>query len=94
MSIACWCLPANIPQENSTASFKWRGSLYGLFVGTHQFIFQPGETAGSTMLVQKEDFSGPLAFFMRPGWSAATQTRANFQAFNEDLKAAVEKAGR
>jgi len=81
--------------ENSPNSFQWRGSLYGFFVGVHQFHFTPSETApGNTTLVQKEDFGGPLSFLVRPGWSLAKQTQANFEVFNKDLKAAAEKMGR
>jgi hypothetical protein len=64
-----------------------------MLLGTHQFHFSPSQkTPGGTTLVQQEDFTGPLAVLFRPGWSMGTQTQGNFEAFNRDLKAAVEKA--
>jgi hypothetical protein len=66
--------------------------LYGLFNGTHQFYFNPSQTnPGNTTFVQKEDFTGPLAFVMREGWSPYEATRKVFEAFNKDIKEEVEK---
>ncbi len=78
-------------QENTPAVFSWRGSFYGLFIGVHQFHFKPSEKIpGGTTLVQKEDFSGILAFLVNENMSSGKKTRANFEALNKDLKAKAE----
>ncbi|RYP26548.1 hypothetical protein DL768_011688 [Monosporascus sp. mg162] len=78
--------------ENSPECFQWLGSVPVLFHGAHQFHFSHSqETPGGTTLVQKEDFTGLLAFMMRPGWRMEKQSRENFNALNRDLKAAAEK---
>ncbi|KAI5460084.1 hypothetical protein BGZ63DRAFT_455619 [Mariannaea sp. PMI_226] len=78
--------------ENSPNSFQWRGNLYGLLVGTHQFHFTPSQkTQGATTLVHKEDFSGLLALLFSPGSGMTNQTAGNFESFNKDIKVAAER---
>ncbi|KAF2639342.1 hypothetical protein P280DRAFT_470710 [Massarina eburnea CBS 473.64] len=78
--------------ENSLAAFKWLGSLYGLFEGQHEFHWQRSQTIpGGTTMLQKEDFTGPLTYFVREGSSGGLQTKSNFESFNRDLKAEAEK---
>ena len=78
-------------QENTTNAFKWLGSLYGLFDGQHEFYWKKSDvTPGGTTLVQKEDFTGPLTWFVREGSSGGLQTRGNFEGFNRELKKAAE----
>ncbi|KAF2094254.1 hypothetical protein NA57DRAFT_60886 [Rhizodiscina lignyota] len=43
-----------------------------------------------TILVQKEDLNGLLAFLFRPGWGMRKQTVEGFETFNRDLKATIE----
>lgn len=64
-----------------------------MFVGTHEFRFNSSEkTPGGTKLIQKEDFSGPLAILMGESWGFGGSSRKNFEQFNENLKKAAEKA--
>jgi hypothetical protein len=80
-----------VVQENTENLFRWRGSLYGLFVGVHSFHFTPSTaTPGGTTLVQDEAFTGVLAFLMKPNSSYGKSTMAAFNKLNEDLKSRVE----
>ena len=79
-------------QENSATALKWTGDLFGLFVGQHQFYYQPSQkTPGHTTFLQKEDFTGPLSYFVREGSSGGASTKTNFEGFNKSLKASFEK---
>jgi hypothetical protein len=75
--------------------FKWTGNFYGLLLGTHQFYFiHSQESPGNTLLIQKEDFTGPLSILFKQDWSSEKQTKGNFEEFNRDIKAAAERAAR
>lgn len=82
-------------QENSPQAFKWLGSLYGFFDGQHEFHFTPSKTTpGGTTLLQKEDFTGMLTYFVREGSQGGIQTKTNFGAFNEEVKKEAERRER
>lgn len=81
-------LPA---QNNDPELFKWSGNLPIIFRGDHAFAFTPSAvTPGHTTLVQGEEFTGLLAFTQGQSWSMGRSTKANFEAFNRDIKARVE----
>lgn len=68
---------------------RWKGKLLvgGLFDGEH--IFELSEnTAGTTLFIQRELFSGILVGMMN-----LENTRKGFEAMNRQLKALVEKSG-
>lgn len=69
--------------------------MYGLFDAQHEFHFAPSETTpGGTTLLQKEDFTGMLTYFMREGSQLGTQFKTNFEGFNKELKKEVERRER
>ncbi|KAI5459224.1 hypothetical protein BGZ63DRAFT_337250, partial [Mariannaea sp. PMI_226] len=79
--------------KNSPESFQWLGSLPLVFVGQHQFNFTPSQKhPGGTTFTQREDFSGALAFLMKPGSSGSESTLANWNGFNAELKKEAEKS--
>lgn len=79
-------------KENSTECFAWEGSLYGLLVGRHEFVWSSSnKTQGGTTMAQKEDFHGVLAFMFAPGWSPRKSTLEGWNAFFRDLKKEAEK---
>ena len=79
--------------ENSTDTFAWEGSLYGLLVGKHEFHFSPSKkNPGGTTMIQIENFRGLLAFMFAPGWSGRESTLKNWNEFFADLKKEVEKS--
>ncbi|KAI0008852.1 hypothetical protein F4779DRAFT_585534 [Xylariaceae sp. FL0662B] len=79
--------------ENSPTSFQWLGGVPVLFYGKHQFYFSHSQdTPGGTTLIQREDFSGPLAFLAGPTWSIGKTSRQNFETLSRDLKMAAEAA--
>ncbi|CCF42650.1 hypothetical protein CH063_12591 [Colletotrichum higginsianum] len=78
-------------KENTSEALHWLGSLPVIFNGLHQFYFQPSQVnPGGTRFVQIENFSGLLAFLMRPGWSFREKTLTGWNQFNEELKKEVE----
>lgn len=80
-------------QENSDRVFKWRGSLWPIFVGDHFFCFNPSTvTPGSTTFVHGEEFSGLLAPLMNLPLGFAAKTSSGFEGFNEDLKKQAESS--
>ncbi|KAI1385653.1 uncharacterized protein F4822DRAFT_413813 [Hypoxylon trugodes] len=79
--------------ENSPGTFQWLGSVPLLLGGKHEFYFsQSQETPGGTTLIQKEDFTGLLAFLTGPKWSFGKTSIHNFETLNKDLKTAAEAA--
>ncbi|KAH7128809.1 hypothetical protein B0J11DRAFT_525872 [Dendryphion nanum] len=78
--------------ENSENALKWTGDLLGLFVGTHQFYYHPSQkTPGGTTFIQREDFTGPLSYFVREGSGGGISTRANFERLNSNLAKSFEQ---
>ncbi|KAK6076989.1 activator of hsp90 ATPase 1 family protein [Seiridium cupressi] len=78
--------------ENTSETFQWLGELYGVFSGHHEFYWTPStKTPGGTTFLQKETFTGLLAFLMGPGWSPSKSTIANWDGFNADLKKEAER---
>ncbi|KAK8127638.1 hypothetical protein PG984_008746 [Apiospora sp. TS-2023a] len=72
-------------------SFTWDGSLWGLLVGRHYFHVLPSEkTPGSTLFVQKEDWTGPLSVPLRLGKKKQWDHGPGWDMFNEDIKAECE----
>jgi hypothetical protein len=82
-------------QENSSKAFQWRGSFYGLLIGTHTFRFEPSTTTpGATTFVQDEEFTGVLSILFFGGSAMRKKTQNQFDTFNSDLKAWVEGQSR
>ncbi|KAL0941720.1 activator of hsp90 atpase 1 family protein [Colletotrichum truncatum] len=78
--------------ENSTELFKWNGVVPLLFSGAHSFYFRPSnKTPGGTTMTQLEDFSGFLAFLMKPFWGFEKQTLTNWKQFDQDIKKESER---
>jgi len=84
--------------ENTPQTFSWKGSLLGLFVGTHYFRFQPSQkTPGHTTLLHGEQFGGPLGFMIGENAFAKMigvreESTKGFEGFNKDFKAWVERS--
>ena len=77
-------------QENTEREFRWRGSLWPLFVGEHSFKFEPSKTTpGSTTFIDSEEFTGGLPWVMSPLYKGP-QPSKQFDKFNEQLKQRVE----
>jgi hypothetical protein len=70
------------------ASFRWRGSLLGLFNGEHTFRVRalPG---GRSHFSQSEDFDGPLVPLAWP--FLRERTLASFEAMGEGLAERVAR---
>jgi hypothetical protein len=70
-------------------AFEWLGhfGVAGIFDGRHRFELRP--TAGGTMFVQRESFSGVLVRLLAR--MLDTSTAAGFLAMNEALKTRAEK---
>lgn len=80
-------------KENSAERLKWRGSLPGIFTGDHVFEFQPSKSnPGQTTFLQYEDFSGLLAFTMKPTKESGSKNMLGFLRFNEDVKRQAENS--
>ncbi|KAI8186673.1 hypothetical protein KHU50_001292 [Colletotrichum sp. SAR 10_65] len=78
--------------ENSKELFRWNGSLPYIFSGAHSFYFRASEkTPGGTTMIQTEDFSGLLAFLMKPFWGFEKKTLANWREFDADIKKESER---
>ncbi|KAF9876379.1 activator of hsp90 atpase 1 family protein [Colletotrichum karsti] len=78
--------------ENTEELFKWDGSIPLLFSGQHSFYFKPSDkTPGGTTWVQVEDFSGLLAFLMKPVFGFTKTTLKNWREFDEDIKKESER---
>lgn len=78
-------------KENSAERLKWRGSLPGIFTGDHVFEFQPSKrNPGQTTFLQYEDFTGLLAFTMKPTKESGSKNMLGFLRFNEDVKRQAE----
>ncbi|KAK7418659.1 hypothetical protein QQX98_003850 [Neonectria punicea] len=77
--------------HNTSESFIWEGSLWGLLVGKHEFAFSPSkENPGGTTFVQSEEFRGPLTVLYWP-WRNTEHISPNWEAFNVALKEEAEK---
>ncbi|KAK8118882.1 activator of hsp90 atpase 1 family protein [Apiospora kogelbergensis] len=73
-------------------SLTWDGSLWGLLTGRHFFHVLPSETTpGSTVLVQKEEWTGPLSVPFRLGKNKHWDHGPGWDRFNEDIKAECER---
>lgn len=60
-------------------------------MGSHGFHYAPSQkTPGGTTLRQWEDFSGLLAFYMRPGMPGGKKTLKGFEGLSADVKARAE----
>lgn len=82
-----------IGQSNAPEVFSWRGSIPFLFTGEHSFSFRPSTDSsnpGGTTFIHAEEFQGLMSFLVGPTWVMGKQTRANYEAFNEELKGRVE----
>lgn len=67
-----------------------RAPVYGLVAGLHTFEFNPSTTTpGGTTFIQKEEYSGLLAFLMTPSL-LGKKIKGQFERFNADLKGRVE----
>ncbi|KAJ1322933.1 SRPBCC family protein [Microdochium nivale] len=80
--------------ENSPAAFKWKGSLFGLGSGVHQFHFTPSEEdSGATTFVHGEDFEGLAITLSAPWWRGRSfdSDVGPWDKFNACLKAEAEK---
>ncbi|KXJ86520.1 hypothetical protein Micbo1qcDRAFT_168325 [Microdochium bolleyi] len=81
--------------ENSPAAFKWKGSLFGVGSGVHQFHFNASEEhPGGTTFVQGEDFEGIAITLSSPWWKNRSfdSEMGPWNKFNECLKVEAEKA--
>lgn len=62
-------------QYNPSTEFRW----YGLVTGTHSFSFTESKvTPDGTTFMQREDFSGILAWYMKPGMLGGKDTTKGF----------------
>ncbi|KAK2730034.1 activator of hsp90 atpase 1 family protein [Colletotrichum kahawae] len=78
--------------ENSKELFRWNVSLPYIFSGAHSFYFRASEkTPGGTTMIQTEEFSGLLAFLMKPFWGFKKKTLANWREFDADFKKESER---
>ena len=76
---------------NTSQQFKWSGNVPYIFRGDHEWNFKASsQTPGGTTLVQSEQFTGLLSFFMNEGSSSHENTKKGFQGFNEELKRRCE----
>ena len=91
-NIAVAALMQRVPQRNDTDQFQWQGPpVYHVVAGLHTFEFKPSiNTPGGTTFIQKEEYSGPLAFLMSPSL-VGKKIMGQFNKFNEDLKLRAEK---
>jgi len=76
---------------NEKQELTWLGRLLipGIFDGKHSFFFTE-ESAGTTTLVQREDFRGILVPFMKKKLS--TEIKQGFESMNMKLKELAEQA--
>lgn len=76
--------------ENSEERFSWKGKLFSdfIFSGKHSFEFCPIENGSKTRLVQKEEFSGLLAWPLLK--FIGEDTAKGFTEFNQKFKEHVE----
>ena len=79
-----------VPQKNYSEIFQLQGRpVYHIKAGLHTFEFSPSTVApGGMKFVQKEEYSGLLAFLMSP-WLAGKKIMGQFDKFNADLKTSV-----
>ena len=78
--------------ESSPTELSWKGPpWHGLIAGFHIFRFEPSQTTpGWTTFTQAEEFTGLLAFLLRPSMPLGKSTKADYEKFNQDIKARVE----
>jgi hypothetical protein len=79
-------------QENTPATFQWRGRFGGiLLVGHRRFYFKKSEkTPGGTTLLQEEDIDGLLAFMFKRDSGQGKIARDAMEKFNIEIKARAE----
>lgn len=79
-------------QQNTPTEFRWRGPWHGVLTGVHSFNFTESKvTPEGTAFTQWEEFTGILAWFMKPGMPGGKGTRKGFLSVNEDLKRESER---
>jgi len=77
-------------QENSPSVFQWRGAPVYTIAGLRTFGFEASKTTpGTTTFLHAEEHSGLMSFMMSP-MVAGSLIKADFDKFNQDLKARVE----
>ncbi|KAL8760884.1 MAG: hypothetical protein Q9184_002949 [Pyrenodesmia sp. 2 TL-2023] len=84
--------PARVREiKNDSSQFQWQGPpVYHVVAGLHTFEYRPStSTPGGTTFIQKEEYSGLLAFLMSPSL-AGRKIMGQFEKFNTDLKMRVE----